>query len=543
MASLNPYTGNLGIKNAAHLLRRAAFGATKQQIDQYAGMTAAQTLDDLFQDVPVPEPPIDPLTGETWLNPKPDPEINSKNHLLLKYYMAWHFEQMRKSNISIKERIVYFYHTHLPVQYSIVRSSTEIYYQNVLYRYYAFGNFKTMFTKLTTDNAMLRYIDNHLNEAGSPNENYAREMMELYTIGKGPQIASGDYTNYTEEDIQQVARVISGIKNDSEFTNLDPDTGIPGAIVRTNSEEQAYLHDSGVKTFSDKFQNTEIQPNELIGAYATEDAVYQELDDLMTMIFSQEETAKFLCRKIYRQFVYYDITEEIETDIITPLAETFRTNDFNIEPVLRQLLRSEHFFDADNSVTTDDHVGAIIKSPVELITGILKFFDIELPESDPDFYDNTYLGGLLNILDDQGMRFYEPIDVAGYPAYHQTPTYNRHWITATNLANRYLFGRQVVENDNLGFNLDIVDYVDNNISDPGDPDVIVQEIVDYMLPVDITPERFNYFKSFLTDKLSDKHWKEEWNNFKKGVNDDKATRVQLENFIIAIMQSPEYQLC
>ncbi len=545
MASLSPFTGNLGMRNAAHLLRRITFGPTKPQIDTYAGMTVTQALNNLFTDVATPSPPVDIQTGSSWL-PNSDPEINSGEYTLIRYYMAWHLEQMRNSGLNAKERIVYFYHTHLPVQNSIVRKSSEIYYQNVLYRYYARGNFKTMFTKVTMDNAMLRYIDNHLNEAGSPNENYAREMMELYSIGKGPQLGNDDYTNYTEDDVKEAAKVISGLKVDKDLTNLDPDTGIPRCIIKTNAEGQAYLHDSGVKTFSAAFGNTTIQAQagNTNGGYVTETGVLQELNDFMDMIFSQEETAKFLCRKIYRQFVYYKINEEVENDIITPLAETFRNNNYEIIPVLRQLLSSQHFFDADNGITTDDHIGAIIKSPVEVILGTLRFFEINLPTDAAELYDNSYLSGILRILDDMGMTFYEPIDVAGYPSYHQTPTYNRYWITPNNIAYRYKFAEQLVNGiaDGLGFGLDIEDYVNNNISNPTDPDVLVQELTDYMFPVAISTERHDYLVDVLTDKYSAEHWKEEWENACKS-GDNKATRAQLERLIVAIMQSPEYQLC
>lgn len=542
MASIAPYTGVLGVKNAAHLLRRITFGGTREQIDMYAAMTPAEALDILFADVDTPEPPIDPLTNETWLNPAPVQDVNSEEFLLIRYYISWFLHQMNSSGMSAKERIVYFLHTHLPAQYSIVTKSAQLYYQNVLYRYYALGSYKTMFTKLTMDNAMLKYIDNFLNEASSPNENYARELLELYSIGKGDQIAPGDYTHYTEHDVQQAARVISGYKLDNSFTNLDPETGIPRGIIKINDEGQAYLHDAGVKTFSEKFQNQAIQPNELIGNYASEDAVLQELNDLMDMVFNQDETAKFLCRKIYRQFVYYKINDEIETDIITPLAETFRNNNYEFIPVLRQLLESQHFYDADNGVTTDDHIGAIIKSPLELVLGALRFFNIEMPTNTEEFY-NAYMNGVLRFITDQGMNFYEPIDVAGYPAYHQTPVYNRFWITPNNIANRYQFINYLLSGEatGLGFHLDIVDFINNTISDPGDPDAIVTELITYMLPEDIPVDRYNYFLDILTDKYSAEHWREEWETAQKS-KEISATEEQLKALITAIMQSPEYQL-
>ena len=542
MSSLSPYLGNLGKKNAAHLLRRLTFGASMQTIDNFSTKTVNQAINDIFADIDTPAPPIDPLTGSTWLNPKPDPLVNSEEHLLQQYFQSWHLEQIRKSGTLAKERIAYFYHTHLPVQKSIVHQNAEIYYQNTLFRYYAYGNFKELMKKICIDNAMLHYIDNFLNETSSPNENYAREFMELYTIGKGEQIGEGDYTNYTEDDVQTAAKVLSGYKTDPDFATIDEDTGIPRGYVKTNSDNLAYLHNPDVKTFSDKFQNTQIQPNDIVNGYATKEATLDELDQFVEMIFSQDETAKFLCRKIYRQFVYHKITDEIETDIIAPLAETFRDNDYEIVPVLERLFKSQHFYDTDNSETPDDHIGALIKSPIDLVIGTLNFFEIELPNNTDDLYE-AYTGGILKFIEDMDMNFYEPIDVAGYPPYHQTPTYNRYWISAGTIGYRYEFGALLVDGNssNLGFGLDITTYVDDNISDPSDADTIVSELTEYMFPKDIPQERFDYFLDILTDKLSKQNWKEEWNKF-KATNDNKAVKIQLEKLIISLLQSPEYQL-
>ncbi len=545
MSSLTEITGNLGIKNANHLLRRLTFGASKQTVDYYSTKTASETINDFFAEQTTPTPPIDPLTGSTWLSPKPDPMINSEEYLLHKYFQSWHLEQMRKSKATAKERLTYFHHCLLPVQQSVVRASAEIYYQNTLYRFLAFGNYKLLIKKICIDNAMLHYIDNCLNETGSPNENFARELMELYTIGKGPLIEEGDYTNYTEDDIKEASKVLSGYKTDVDFATIDDDTNIPRGFVKINDNKQAYLHNADIKTFSDKFSNTQIQPNELIDNYASEEAVLDELDQLINMIFAQEETAKFLCRKIYRHFVYYKITDEIEQDIITPLAQTFRDNDYEIMPVFELLFKSQHFFDVDNSETTEDHIGAMIKSPIDLVLGTLNFFEIEIPTTTEDNY-LAYIGGILNFIEEQDMNFYEPIDVAGYPPYHQTPTYHRYWISAGTIGYRYRFAANLVSGTNnngkdIGFKLDIVDYVNNNISDPSNTNTIVKELTDYMFPIEIPQERFDYFVDILSDKLSNENWQNEWEDYKNS-KDDLGVRMQLEKLIIALMQSPEYQL-
>src|SRR5690606_30545481 len=118
-------------------------------------------------------------------------------------------------------------------------------------------------------------------------------------------------------------------------------------------------------------------------------------------------------------------------------ANTFRDNNYEIEPVLRQLFQSEHFYDMDDSEERDDHFGAIIKSPVELLIHTIRFFEMPVPASPAEMY--AFYGRVLRIMEDQGLNLYEPYEVAGYPAYHQTPAYNRNWISSNYLALRYQF--------------------------------------------------------------------------------------------------------
>jgi uncharacterized protein (DUF1800 family) len=557
MASLNPITGQLGEKRAAHLLRRATWGPTISSIQSFASLTADQALTNLFNETPVPDPPIDLLTGESWVDPPSHPAAtlsNSEQSELFGYFKSWHLEQMRKSGDSLKERITYFLHTHLPVAWTVVNSSEAIYYQNALFRYYAFGNFKTLFKKICLDNAMLHYIDGKSNDKDSPNENFAREMFELYSIGRGPQIAEGNYTNYTENDIKAACRVLTGWQFDESFTAYDPDTELPAGKLETEMTQDpvpveiATRHDPGTKTFSAAFQNQSIAPFELAEELATKAAALKEFDDLIEMIFAQAETARFLVRKIYRFFVYYKIEDEIEIDIIEPLAATFRNSDYEIRPVLEQLFGSEHFYDTDNAMTTDDSIGAIIKSPLEIILGSLRFFDVKMPDSLADLYNKSYLGGILNFIGDQGLDFYEPIDVAGYPPYHQEPTFNRDWITPTSLAYRYHFSFALLGNmaeaADYGFKLDIVDWVRNSgtISEPSDAEVLVQTLTRYMFAVELNEDRSNYFlNDVFLENLPLTTWVSEWNAYTSG-GDDIVVRERLETLVSAIIQSPEYQL-
>jgi len=544
MPALSPHTETLGIKNASHLLRRITFGGNVSDIKNYSTKLASEALTDFFADThPIPAPPIDLQTMQSWL-PKPDPTINSDDSELAQYYKVWHLHQMASSVNSAKERIVYFLHTLLPVQYSIVRKTTEIYYQNTLYRHFAFGSYKELIKKVCIDNAMLRYIDNRLNESASPNENFARELLELYTIGKGEQISSGDYTNYTEADIREAAKILSGYKIPANYDVIDPETNIPVGYVKVNSENQAFLHNADIKKFSSAFGNTEIEPNEIINGYATAEATIDELDQLIEMIFAQEETAKFLCRKIYRFFVYHKIDDRIENEIITPLAETLRNNNYELAPALKQLLESQHFYDTDNTESTDNQIGALIKSPIDLVIGSLKLFNIQLPTAPLEM--NESYSYLLDFINRQGMSFYEPIDVKGYPPYHQIPIFNRYWISANTIGYRYQFGALLEAGTSdsgmpLGFKLDSLNFIEENISVPDDEQVIVTELIEYLLTNPVPQERFDYFLSILTDGLEKGSWKHEWQLY-ENTKDSRGVTIQLGDLIVAILQSPEYQL-
>jgi uncharacterized protein (DUF1800 family) len=543
MSSISPIDLNsaLGHKNAAHLLRRLTFGPPRAAIDLYATYTINQALDVLLADHDSAPPPKDIMTGNSWVNPGPTSE-NSSEQDLMHMTFAWWFNLMRTSHNSITDKMAWFFHTHFTTISSRINRGTAIYYQIKLFRYYALGNFRELSKKICYDNAMLVHLDGRLNDVGRPNENFAREFFELYTIGKGEQAGPDDYSTFTEQDVIEASRVLSGYNVDWDYSNVDPDTEVAMGILRGNGNV-ATNHDSGPKQFSERFQNTIIQPNEMIGEKASKTAALDELDQFVNMIFAQEESARYICRKLYRYFVYYDVTEEVENDIIGPLAQTFITNDYELRPVLEQLFRSTHFFDSDNATETDDNRGGIIKSPLEVVAGALRFFDLQIPEENSDlagFYEANY--DLLNKIREQGLDFYEPFEVAGYTAYHQSPAFNRNWITANNLARRYQISTDLLlgvkdENDNTLYQLYILSYCQNEGIDLNSPQAIVTYFVDYMLPEQITQERFDYFKSALLIDVDEENWVSTIID-----GEDFQVVFHLENLINALMQSPEYQL-
>ncbi len=569
MAPLAKFSGTLSRRNAAHLLRRATFGPDRDSIDTFTGKTVDEALGLLTQTTTAPTPPLDLKTGESWL-PKPDENTNSEDGDLSGYFKSWWLNLMRTDN-TMRERMVFLYHTFFPTIESAVEDSTALYYQNALFRFYAFGNIQTLTKKVCIDNAMLILLDGRSNEVGLPNENFAREFFELHTIGKGPQ-DPGDptnYTNYTEYDIQVASRILSGWANDTNFgtdlsnSNIDEETGIPLGVVKGEGL-YATRHDASnnpPRTFSpDTFpggsiahlainvNNGQAIKASVMGRKATTEQteIIGQVDQLVNMVFEKEATALNFCRKIYRFFCYYNITDDVETNIIKPLATTLISNNYEILPVIKELLSSQYFYDANNAVDTDDTHADIIKSPLELSLGAMRFFNVATPaqSSLSDFYD--FYSGLLNSLNDQGISLYEPYDVAGYDAYHQEPDYHRNWITVNTLAYRYEFAMKLATNSYSDMiSVDYAAYVKDNVTDPTLASNILQHFVDYMLPevISTTGEgnRFDYFLNILKGDLTDTNWRNEWNDYiSSGMND--GINSQIEILLSALMQTPEYQL-
>jgi uncharacterized protein (DUF1800 family) len=582
---LTPFSGTLDPKRAAHLLRRAAFGATKQQIDHFVGKTATQAVNELYgTTLSFPAPPIDLKTGSEWVTNGPT-GANSKDSQLEDYFLGWFLAQMLSAGVpdsqslqwAARERIVMFLHTHFTTIKSKVGSSRALYFQNALFRMFALDglnpdtkiNFKELTVKISVDNAMLRLLDGQLNVKGSPNENYARELHELYTIGRGlegqlpPTPAPGDYIVYTETDIQKAALVLTGWDFDETFKNFDPDTNLPRGVVK-GSKTNASAHDNTTKIFSDRFNENEIKGDTALmnNGQPTEESALDEIRQLVDQIYSKPETAKNICWKIYRFFVYAphdtyaaasdNLVYKIDEEIIPEMVQVLENNNYKILPVIKALLSSQHFFDGASEVK-DDNFGGIIKSPIDLIIGTFRSFEVKLPDMTGDtasFYDAT--DAIRGLIGDMQMNFYEPYDVAGYEAYHQFPIYHRFWITPNSLAQRYKFIRSLVTQTEDGmFKVNVYDYVKNNFNTVGgDARQLIIAIATYFLPVTdnlsfddatddtsgLTAKRLNYFKAQFLQGFDEAYWTTNWNN------DSGEVRDWLEILFNTMLQSPEYQL-
>lgn len=526
-SGLDPYTGVWEFEQAAHLLRRASFAPTYQQIKDAVNIGMDAVVDTLLADQPMPDPPLnyqfpnDPYVaiGETWIDAPYHPDINLVPYRRASLY-SWNFDQMRTEGMSSREKMTLFWHNHFATEMTVVNDPKFIYRYYSLLRENAMGNFRELVKKITIDPTMLRYLNGNQNTVGSPNENYARELLELFTVGKGPLIGPGDYSNYTEEDIAAIARVLTGWRV-SGYRAVNPNLSIASFF-------QPNLHDTGTKQLSYHFDNAVIA-----------NAGESEYQILIDIIFQQDAAARHIARKLYRWFVYYVIDDTVEANVIEPLAQLIIANDYEIKPALEALFKSQHFYDMY-------YIGPMIKNPVDFTLSLFKPFDVQMPSSLAAYY----LAQLpaVQFLALQQMNMFNPPSVAGWPAYYQEPAYYRIWTNSVTLPlrreatdimamNGYPVGDDLIKIDVLAF----VETLDN----PLDPNALISEMVSILFPQPITQYQHDYLKGILLPGLPDYEWNDEYGAYLADpTNEDLANSVEskLRNLLAAMLAMPEFYL-
>ncbi len=541
MASLNPLGSNLDLRKAKHLLRRATFNYSKEQLDLFTGMDVNQAVDSLVNDAPnVLDEPYDPLGDGFWTSSIELPNSFDFQQRKRSYVTGWWWYNAI-NEVSIKHKLSFFLYTCFTVSKDDGAGAPTYFFDYLrLLDFYALGNIKTLAKKITLDSSMLYYLDNNRNNKNNPNENYAREYFELFTILRGEQMGTEDYTNYTEQDIQEAAKVFSGFKVQEDRSIIDPDTGIPMGYLDVEQ------HNTDDKTFSAAFNNQTIAGREITTG------VFEELDDFVEMVFAQQETAKAYCRKLYRYFVKSKWDDEVETDIITPLADLLMANDFEMEPVVRVLLSSQHFYDADDDNPSDEAIGAIIKSPLQLLSEICSVFNVTIPDPTNDAL-NYYSNFFDKFIHDDyfvtsGMDFFSPFDVAGYHAYFQEPDYDRYWFSSNTIIGRYRIIESLIQGENtigsgeIYATIDTVLFVRDNIANPNDPNLLISEMADLLYPESIDTDRINYFKNFIIDEgIPDTSWSNVWIEYIT-TGDDITIKTRIDALVTAMVNAAEFQL-
>jgi len=526
---LKPYTGSFGAPELRHLLRRTLFGATKADMAYFSGKSVTQVVNELLNPTaPLPPPPVKEyvvaastlvpdnniIAGTTWVS-----DINNDG-TIASYRRAsfkkWWVGNLINQDRSIREKMTLFWHNHFATETNDISNAQFVYKHHDLLRNSALGNFKTLTKNITLDPGMLVYLNGQYNTLTAPDENYAREIQELFCCGKGPD------SLYTEADVKAAAKVLTGWRNNA--TTL-------------SSYFTASRHDATSKTFSSFYNNT------VITGRNTATAGEQELDDLLNMIFANQEVAKYMCRRIYRWFVYYDIDDTVEQNIITPLANLFRSSNYEILPVLDMLFKSEHFFDMLSR-------GCVIKSPAELVIGFCRESEIAF-QPDTDYVTNYgFYNYMVSWLSNMQQNIGDPPDVSGWKAYYQEPQFNEIWINSDTLPKRNQFTDTMLVSgytfNSKKIQLDPLVYA-KTFSNPGDPNAFIAELTERLLGIDISAASKTQLKKdiLLNGQSLDIYWTQAWDLYistPTNAANTTTVRTKIRDLIKYLMNLAEYQL-
>ncbi|MGZ5142121.1 MAG: DUF1800 domain-containing protein [Burkholderiales bacterium] len=350
----------LGFDSARHLLSRTSFAATPGAIETYARLTREQAVERLLatsrQEATTAPPvwtsaPFESLRRFRNASAEERQALQRQRREEGLELRAWWLDEMRRTPSPLTEKMVLFWHNHFVSSDQKVRSPQLMYRQNALLRRHALGNFGTLLQEISRDPAMVIYLDNASNRKGQPNENFAREVMELFTLGEG---------HYGEPDIKEAARAFTG-------WGIEPDRG--EFVFRTA------LHDEGYKNVLGR------------GGYLNG-------DDVLNILLAQPRTAEQIVEKLWREFV----SPAPDPDEVKRIARVFRDSGYETKAALRALFTSDAFY-------APQHRAALIKSPVDLIIGTLRQFDFATGEMLPFAFSAAQLG----------QNLFAPPNVKGWP--------------------------------------------------------------------------------------------------------------------------------
>lgn len=529
-SGLEPFSGTWDDKHSMHLLRRTMFGAKKSDFDVFKNLGMEGAVSKLLTALPAPEPPVnnynglddinDPhvALGETWVRAPHNNDSEGYRILSLK---TWWLKNIINQEASLHEKMLLFWHNLLATQSFAIFVSKCSYQYVELLRGHTFGNFKTLIKELTKDPAMLLYLNGAFNHKDAPDENYGRELQELFCIGKG------ENSKYTESDVQNAAKLLTG-------WTINWDTIAQEGVAESYFNEN--WHDTTDKQFSSFYGNKLINGKSGVTGE-------NELDELMDMIFNNEETALYICRRLYNFFVYSEIDATTEQNVIVPLAEIFRASNYEILPVLETLLKSEHFHDELNH-------GVLIKNPLDHTIGIWRAFEMqELDESNLNLSLLTYANLHWN-MSGIGLEIADPPSVAGWPAYYQSPQYDKSWITTDTITKRArlsdvltIFGFYI--SDGIDVKADLLKFVEN-LDNPDEPNAMLREVATLLLGFEVSNEVIdNLKKILLSGQESDVYWTIAWGDYISDPSNEEYESIvltRLESTFQAMFQLAEFQL-
>lgn len=438
-ANLTPYSPSpakpWNKQRAAHLLRRTGMGAPKQAVDQLLSQDPVAAVNQMIDQAiaaPLPTPP-------PWADGPID--RNSNNNQIFETKLGW-FEEMRSGGL--RERMAFFWHNHFVTQGSTYKQAVYMYQYLTILRTHSFGNLKTFTYDIGLSPAMLYFLDGIKNKDSGPNENYARELCELFTMGIFNE--NGE-RNYTQADIEGMSRALTGLRVNEQ-------------TLETFLDDR--LFDNGTKSFFGHTGN--------LG-----------YDDVVDIIF--QERASSIAHHVAGQIYSYFVHAVPNKEVVSAMAQIFLSNNFEIAPVMRALFSSEHFFD-------EAIIGARFKSPVDLFNGFIHEAGAVLDEQ-----------GLREMLDDMdriGQDLFQPPNVAGWPGYHS-------WMSTGSLPLRWANVIKMI-NGTDGYNILNVVPLAQQMSNPNDPYQLTRDLTEYFLPQPLSDEDYDVLTDVLLDGIPDYEW-------------------------------------
>lgn len=349
----------MGEAEARHLLNRAGFGASWEEIARLAPLSREQAVDRLLANTAEPAAPQ--LQADIQPGKLKNATDQEKKALLRQIrqdvvtMQGWWLKQIITTPSPLQERMTLFWHNHFVSGMQKVKVPALMLQQNQMLRQHATGNFADLLQAVAHDPAMLVYLDNVSNQKDKPNENFARELMELFTLGEG---------HYSEQDVREAARAFTGWSIDRQTRQF---------------RFYAFRHDNGSKT--------------LLGQRGNLNG-----DDVIRILLAQPATAETIVRKLWREF----ISPTPDPAEVSRMAHRFRNQGYALKPLLRDMLTSPHFYDPSNR-------GSLIKSPVDLVAGTLHTLHINA--TDPV--------QLARITTQLGQSLFNPPNVKGWPGQNE----------------------------------------------------------------------------------------------------------------------------
>ncbi len=573
--SLDKYSGEFGAVQKKHLLNRTMVGYCHRHHKDLDGLNLDQVVDLIFQKDNYNEPtniyywdknaeqykeryesddvgPNEPFINRPYkrLRPTFEEQHGSERQTAVRWSL---YDGMYNQKTSIHYRLFLFLHNLVPTDaFNLIGHKGAYNYIKLLFDH-CFLNFKDFVYNITIDGSMLSYLNLYLSKKETPDENYAREVQELFTVGKRP------FAKFTESDVREVARALVGWTHDYE--KIVYDQGHENIPFFNQSN-----HDTGDKFFSSFYGNKIIRGKE--GAEGA-----NELQEVVDLLCEVDEHSIYIARRLYQFFVYPALTEDIEEKIIKPLAKIYVDNNHSLVEPLKVLLSSQHFF--ENQIEN-----SLIKSPIEFSMGILKEVNLindgalhhwdgndqHYSLFEPDYFgekekDTSYFKYRITkdlsyyYGEGLGMFLLNPPSVSGWPALYQEPVYDLFWINSSTLTRRiqqmtdYLkWGAWMdvfIGDDGIQKRFNLINYL-KTFENPSSISSFTDELIFRFLGGEASSNTKNKINQALLGDINETHWNEEINNIINSSSSIKNSYRNIEgrlgNAFEVIGQTGEFHL-